>query len=342
MNFDLLKEHEPSLELIKGDGLHIKCDSISTPSEPKENTFVFIKNQKFLSALLEKAPFKKLGVIAPSEFVSSLNDKLLKSLVEAVDWLAKVDSVDRAMCSLSKPFYDEKFSELNMHVDGRQMGSASIDPDAEIAQNVFIGEDVIIEKNVTIMPGCVVMAKSHIGEGTILFPNVTIYPYTRIGNDCRIHSQVIIGADGFGYNFLDGEHKKIWHFGGVEIRNNVEIGAGSCVDAGSFTPTFIDDGTKLDNQVQVAHNNKIGKHCILCGRTGLAGSVTLEDYVVIGAGGGCAPGAVLKKGTQLAAMAVVSENAIWGPGETLAGHPARPLKEWLKNQARLRILANKK
>lgn len=342
MKFEHLSAAEPALKLVKGKPSEIEVKTISTPGFPENNSFVFLKNKKFLDKLMQTVGASSLGAIVLASFYEGLDSAAKAALEEKLDWVATVESVEAAMCSLSKPFYDEKFSHLNMHVDGRQMGSAQVDPEAEIAQNVFIGENVVVEKNVTIMPGCVIMPNCRIGEGTILFPNVTLYPYSEVGKNCRVHSQAILGADGFGYNFIDGEHRKVWHFGGVEIKDNVEIGAGSAIDAGAFAPTFIDSGTKLDNHVQVAHNCRIGKHCVLCGRAGLAGSVVLEDYVVIGAAGGCAPGAHLKQGTQVAAMAVVSENAVWGPKETLAGHPARPLKEWLKHQARLKILANKK
>lgn len=338
MNFAELKKAEPSLALLAGEEDSVQPRSISTAGHPEPDTFVFLKNKKFLQKLLEHESLPSgLGAVLDKK-LADLPD-VGESLKNKLSWRATVESVDAAMCSLSKPFYDEKFNHLNMQVDGRQMGSSDIHPEAEISQNVFIGEGCVIEKDVVIMPGCAIMPNSTVKEGTILFPNVTVYPYVEIGRHCRIHSQCVLGGDGFGYNFAAGEHKKIWHFGGVIIGDRVEIGANSCVDAGSFGPTIVGDGTKLDNFVQIAHNNKIGKHCVLCGRAGLAGSVTLEDYVVIGAAGGCAPGALLKKGTQVAAMAVISENAVWGPGETLAGHPARPLKEWLKKQARLNKLA---
>lgn len=342
MNFSQLKSAEASLDLMFGEEAQIKVRTISTADEPKEDSFVFIKNKRFLDKFLAGDLCSNLGAVLARNFYDSLDDDSKKTIEAKLSWIGVVDSVEAAMCALSKPFYDLKFGELNYHVDGRQMGSAQIDPDAEIAQNVFIGEGVKIAANVTIMPGCVIMPNCSIGQGTVLYPSVTLYPYSEIGQNCRIHSHTVIGADGFGYNFINGEHKKIWHFGGVVIKDDVEIGTSSAVDAGSFSPTFIDSGTKIDNQCQIAHNNKIGKHCILCGKSGLAGSVTLEDYVVIGAGGGCAPGALLKTGTQVAAMAVVSENAVWGPKQTLAGHPARPLKEWLKTQARINILTKKK
>lgn len=339
MKFEQLKAVEAALKLIKGEASQVITGGISAAGAPESNTFVFIKNKRFLDRLLQTDPVDNLGVVMSQSFCDSLSSEEVETLRARLSWLATVENVDAAMCGLSKPFYDEKFKHLNLHVDGRQMGTAQVDPEAEIAQNVFIGEGVVVEKNVTIMPGCVVMPNCEIGEGTTLFPGATLYPYSKIGRNCRIHSQVVIGADGFGYNFVDGHHKKIWHFGGVVIEDDVEIGANTCVDGGSFAPTFIGSGTKLDNHVQIAHNCKVGKHCVLCGRAGLAGSVVLEDFVVIGAAGGCAPGAHLKKGVQVAAMAVVSENSVWEPGQTLAGHPARPLKEWMKKQARLNILA---
>lgn len=344
MRFEKLKAAEASLAMVAGSEERVDPEGISSAGDPRENTFVFIKNKKFLAKFMQVVTQadslpRGLGAVADRKLVDSGE---LRALTELVSWTAAVDNVDAAMCSLSKPFYDEKFKNLNFHLDGRQTGNAEIHPDAEIAQNVFVGEGSVIEKNVVIMPGCVVMPKVRVGEDSVLFPNVTLYPYVKIGRRCRIHSHAALGADGFGYNFLEGGHKKIWHFGGVEIGDDVEIGANSCVDAGSFSPTWVGDGTKIDNFVQVAHNNKIGRHCVLCGRAGLAGSVTLEDGVVIGAGGGCAPGAILKKGVQLAAMGVVSENAVWEAGQVLGGHPARPLKEWLKRQAKLNILAGKK
>ncbi|MBC76235.1 MAG: UDP-3-O-(3-hydroxymyristoyl)glucosamine N-acyltransferase [Halobacteriovoraceae bacterium] len=342
MKFSELKSVGPSLNLKFGEEDQIDIHSISTPSTPLENTFVFIKNKKFLESFLSGDLCSNLGAVFTNKLFETLDEEQLKELKEKLSWLATVESVEEAMCAFSKPFYDQKFSSLNLHVDGRQMGSAEIDPSAEIAQNVFIGEGVKVGPNVTIMPGCVIMSNSEIGAGTILFPNVTIYPYTSLGGNCRIHSNTTIGSDGFGYNFLGGEHKKVWHFGGVVIKDNVEIGANSAVDAGAFTPTFIDSGTKIDNFCQVAHNSKVGKHCVICGRAGVAGSVTLDDYVIMGAGSGCAPGAHLKTGTQVAAMGIVSENAVWGPKAVLAGHPARPLKEWLRTQAKINILTKKK
>ncbi len=185
------------------------------------------------------------------------------------------------------------------------------------------------------------MPNVQIGDGTIIFPNVTLYPFTSIGENCRIHAGTVIGTDGFGYNFFNGEHQKIWHLAGVEIANDVEIGCNTMIDAGAFTPTSIGNGTKIDNAVQLSHNVKVHNHVVICGTTGIAGSVEIEDYCAFGAGAGVAPAAKLGKGSQVAARAVVSENAVVAPGEVMAGHPARPLKDWMRSQATLRRLSKK-
>ena len=198
MKFDQLKSADTSLELMFGEVAQIEVLTISTADAPKEDSFVFIKNKRFLDKFLSGELCSKLGAIVPRSFYESLGDESKETLKAKLNWLGVVDSVESAMCSLSKPFYDLKFGELNYHVDGRQMGLAQIDPEAEIAQNVFIGEGVKIAANVTIMPGCVIMPNCSIGEGTILYPSVTLYPYSEIGQNCRIHSHTVIGADGFG------------------------------------------------------------------------------------------------------------------------------------------------
>ncbi len=170
---------------------------------------------------------------------------------------------------------------------------------------------------------------------------MTIYPFTKIGKGCRIHSGTVIGADGFGYTFHQGQHHKIWHMGGVEISDDVEIGSNTSIDQGTFSPTRIGAGTRIDNLVQIAHNCKIGKGCVLCGQVGLAGSVTLEDFVVIGGQAALGPDCHIGMGTQIGGKAGVMEAAVWPAGSKIAGFPARDLKEWLRGLALAKKLAEK-
>ena len=196
-----------------------------------------------------------------------------------------------------------------------------------------------IRDSVKIMPGCSILPGVHIGDDSIIFPNVVLYPRVKIGARCRIHGGTIIGSDGFGYNFINGEHQKIWHLYSVEISDDVEIGSGTTIDCGAFTPTVIGTGSKIDNLVQISHNANIGKYNIMCGMSGVAGSSKTGDYCVFGGDSACAQNVELGNGVHLAARAVVSENSIIKDKQVLGGHPARPIKEWLRSQATLRKLS---
>lgn len=350
MTFEELQLLDSSLSLIYGNPpKHLQ--GICHSEGPKDLEFCFVKSARFHKYIGSrvssesnqqepKMSFLATGVVLEQKYFDSIkNSEKYSELEKVFGWIATVKDVNFAMVVMSRPFYDKKFNHLNYHVDGRQMGTAEIHPEAEIAQNVFIGENVKISAGVTICPGVVVMPEVVIGEGTIIFPNTTIYPYTQIGSNCRIHSQVCIGADGFGYNFYHGEHKKVWHFSGVVIGDDVEIGATATIDSGAFAPTKIGNGCKIDNAVNVGHNAWIGDHCVLCGKVGIAGSSVLGNYVVLGGGSGTFPGARLGDQVMMGALSVVHENTVWDKGQVLAGNPAMPLKEWLRFQAKLRRLA---
>lgn len=342
MQLSDLKILDPSYEVIVDKSNSVEITGISNAIKPEPNTFIFIKNAKFLKSLgrlSNESEFLKTGIIFEEKYYNSIKDSQeLKETVEKFLWAAKVDNVNFSMCVFSKPFYDKLYGELNYHIDGRQLNLAQVDVDAEIAQNVFIGSNVKIGKGTVIMSGAVIMPNAEIGDNSIIYPNTVIYPYSKIGNYCRIHSGAVIGADGFGYNFFKGEHLKVWHLSGVIIEDHVEIGANSTIDAGAFIPTKIGEGTKIDNFVQIGHNCQVGKHNVLAAQAGFAGSSESDDYCAFGAGAGLAPGARVGKGCQFAARTIVSENAIIEPGQVLAGHPARPLREWLKSQAKIRQL----
>jgi UDP-3-O-[3-hydroxymyristoyl] glucosamine N-acyltransferase len=340
VKFSKLVEIDSSLKILFGDAESFNLAGISNYQRPEENKFIFVKSARFLSSigrLSGDKEFKKTGIVLEFKFFETIKEtEDYQKIKNNFAWAAVVNNVNHAMCSLSKPFYDILYRDLNYYVDGRQMGDAQVHVDAQIAQNAFIGCNTKIGANAVIMPGAVIMPEVEIGDNTIIFPNVTVYPYSKIGKNCRIHASTVIGADGFGYNFIDGEHVKIWHLAGVVIEDNVEIGGATMVDAGAFMPTRIGLGSKLDNFCQISHNAQVGKHNVFAGQAGVAGSGETSDYCAFGAGAGLAPGARIGKGCQLAARTIVSENAIIPDGVVLAGHPARPLKEWLKSQAKIR------
>lgn len=333
-----LARFEPSLKFIANPEWPEEILAISALDELKANSFIFIKNAKFLTkfeAVLENAVTLKVGAVVDEKFYQLMNADS-KAKLARLPWLCTSPNVALSLTILSKPFFDLKMKGVNRQVDGRQMGSTDIDPTSRISQNVFIGEHVKIGANVEILPGAVIMPHVEIGEGTVIHGNVTIYPFTKIGRSCRIHSGTVIGADGFGYTFHQGKHLKIWHMGGVIIHDDVEIGSNCSVDMGTFSPTVIGSGCRIDNLVQIAHNVKLGKGCIVCGQGGIAGSAVLEDYVVMGGRAAVGPDSFIGMGTQIAGGAKVNESANWPAGSKLGGHPAKDLKEWMRGVAYLR------
>lgn len=338
---DLL-ELDADIRKIYGTDLPIK--QIRLPQELLENSLCFVKSAKFLEKLQKITDAKALltsTILLDEKFHSTLTEEQNTWLEKSVGQILVSKKFALSMCKISKPFYDEKFAQMNHSVDGRQLGTVDIHPTGLISQGVFIGEHVTIGKHVTIMPGVVIMSNVKIGDHTMIYPNVSIYPFTTIGSRVRIHSNTTIGSDGYGYHFDQGIHHKIWHTGGVQIDNDVEIGSNVSIDMGAFTTTHIGAGTKIDNLVQIAHNVKIGKGCILCGDSGVSGSAVLEDYVVLGGKAGVGPDAHLGMGTQVAGAGMVNESALWPAGSKIGGHPARDLKEWMRGFAYVRKMSLK-
>lgn len=151
----------------------------------------------------------------------------------------------------------------------------TVHPGATISDDVEIGDDCVIHSGVRILPGC------RLGRQVVLFPNVVLYEDTRVGDRSILHAGAVVGGYGFGYETVQGRHRLSAQVGYVEIGTDVEVGACSTIDRGTYGPTTIGDGTKVDNQVMIGHNCRIGKHNLLCAQVGIAGSCTTGDYVVL-------------------------------------------------------------
>lgn len=341
MLFSSLKEFDQSLTLQIPTSWTEEILGPTAIECPMAQYFVFVKEKRFLDRLismLENRVFEKMGVIVDAAFFDKSRD-LWQEVAGRVGFIATTANVPQCMTKLSYPFYQQKFASINHVVDGRQMGTASVHPTAMIAQGVFIGEKAQIGENVIIHPGVVIMGHVSIAAGCEIYPRVTIYPHCQIGANCRIHSGTVIGADGFGYVFDKGVHHKIWHLGGVIIEKDVEIGANSTIDCGTFSPTKIGAGSKIDNQVQIGHNGQLGRGVIMCGQSGTAGTVKIGNYCVLGGRAAVANDLEIGDGCQIAGGAGVTSN--WPAGQVLGGVPARPLKEWLRGVAYLRKISIK-
>ena len=219
--------------------------------------------------------------------------------------------------------------------------TAVIARDAEIATSASIGPHVAIAAGATvgerskIGAGCVIGPGVRLGSDCILHANVTIYDHVTIGDRAVVHSGVVLGADGFGF-VLEGErYEKFPQIGHVEIGNDVEIGANSCVDRAALGVTVIGDGVKLDNMVHIAHNCRIGRHVVIAAQTGLSGGVVVEDYAVIGGQVGIGDKARIESGAVLGSGCGILTSKIVRKGQVVWGTPARPLKEHLEQLANL-------
>jgi UDP-3-O-[3-hydroxymyristoyl] glucosamine N-acyltransferase len=339
-----LRKLDKSIEIKHSFDL-FAIEGICPFDSPAENSFFFIKSNKYFKRIPQHSDnqqFLKTGIIIEKSFFETLDTSVFENIKNRYGFVATMDSFERAMCIFSKYFHDITKEKLNYFLDGRKLGSAQIDPNAELAEDVFVGDGVEIASGVKIHPGVKIMANSKIGQNTTIYPNTVIYSFVSIGSNNIIHASTTIGADGFGYNFFDGKHNKVWHYGGVQTGDDVEIGSSTCIDSGVFYPTRIGSGTKIDNLVQIAHNIEIGNAVIICGQTGMAGSSKVDDYCVFGAKSGLGSDIYIPKNVMVAANAQITGAKVYTEGSTLAGHPAREIKEWMKTQAFLRLEALKR
>jgi len=208
--------------------------------------------------------------------------------------------------------------------------SAIVDPSVKLGNRVSIQPHAVIEAAVRIGDDTVVGAGSYIGHESVIgascviYPNATIRERTRIGARVIIHSGAVIGADGFGFEFAENRHEKIPQLGIVQIDDDVEIGANTTIDRARFGRTWIQEGVKIDNLVQVAHNVVIGRHSIIAAQTGISGSTRVGEHVTIAGQVGIVGHVTIGDGTVLAAQSGVSKDV---PGGVWFGYPAVPLPE---------------
>ncbi len=159
--------------------------------------------------------------------------------------------------------------------------SAVLGANVDVHPFATIGDDVTIGAGSTIHAGAHIMAGCRIGENVTIFPGAVLYENTIVGDRTIIHAAAVLGAYGFGYELVEGRHQLTPQLGNVVVGADVEIGAGTTIDRGTYGPTVIGDGTKIDDQVMIAHNCRLGRHNMLCSQVGVAGSSTTGDYVVL-------------------------------------------------------------
>ena len=213
----------------------------------------------------------------------------------------------------------------------------------DIGDDVYIGPHVVIDAKCKIGsgsyigPSCLIVAECEIGSKAHFIANVTISGHSLIGQRVVVHPGVVIGSDGFGLANDNGVWHKIPQLGKVVIGDDVEIGANTTIDRGALLDTIIEDGVKLDNQIQVAHNVKIGAHTAVAGCVGIAGSATIGKHCGIGGGAGIQGHIEIADGVQVTGMTKISQS-ITEPGVYTSGTAAQDNKAWLRNANRFKQL----
>lgn len=213
--------------------------------------------------------------------------------------------------------------------------TAVVSPDAQVADTAQIGPYAVVERGAVIgekcriFPFCYVGENCRIGDGSVLFPHAVLYQDVAIGARSVVHSGAVLGADGFGFAWNGQQHLKVPQVGGVQLGDQVEVGANTTIDRATAGATRIGTGTKIDNLVQVAHNTKIGVHGVIASQTGLSGSTTIGDRATIAGQVATSPHVSVCDDVVLAGRTGVTGNIV-RPGAYF-GLPARPLGEAMRN-----------
>ena len=295
-------------------------------------------------ATLDSAQSGNLSFLASSKYrVKLASTQASAVIVGAAD--AEATQLPRIVCDNPYLYFAKVSALLNspplvlpgIHSSAVLGENAQIDSTAHIAAHVVIGDHVKIGAGCVIMAGCNIGARTHIGNDARLYPHVVVYSDCVLGSRIIVHSGVVIGADGFGLA-MDGERwLKIPQIGRVIIGNDVEIGANTTIDRGALDDTIIEDGVKLDNQIQVAHNVRIGAHTAIAGCVGIAGSTTIGRYCRIGGSAGILGHLNIADHVEISSFTLIGKS-IKKSGSYTGVFPFSNNDEWRRNAVHLRHL----
>jgi UDP-3-O-[3-hydroxymyristoyl] glucosamine N-acyltransferase len=290
---------------LEGNG-DLLLSGLSPATAPLSGTVVPLLRRRYLPATPIAAPF---AVLTVTELLADV-----RTLSPAAILLSNAPLP--ALATLIDEFYPEPARTVGIHL------KAVVSFEARIGRNVLIGPNAVVEDG------------AEIGDGCCIGPGAVICSSARLGKFVRVGPNAVIGHDGFGFIPVDGGVKKMRQVGGVVIGDFVELGAGTCVDRGTLGDTIIEEGSRLDNLVQVGHNAHIGKNVIIAAQSGLAGSTRVEDGALIGGQVGIADHRCIGAGAMVGAKSGVTRDV--KPGEQVSGYPAMGRWEWLRVMAKLK------
>lgn len=312
---------------------------LTTMEYLKDGQFCLVTEKKYLKniqKIFSTGRIESVGMICSFQIWQDNSVEKQEQILPFLDFLLLTKEIAISLSRLTKLLYFQR----NFQEDFIYSKSANIHKTAVIGKHVTLGSRVVVDEKVMIYPCTTILSDVHIKRGTVIFPGVTIYHNVIIGQNCRIHASTTIGSDGFSYRYAKKNHYKVWHFGGVEIGDNVEIGSHSTIDAGTYVPTKIGNSTKIDNSVQIAHNCKIGNQVIICGDVGIGGSAVLENKCTIGGKVAIRDHVRLVEGTQVTGGSVVVKDSLI-PYSKLGGYPAKSFKDWSREIVYLKNISGK-
>lgn len=295
---------------IKGDLSLEYVSGLAPFFQAQEENITFASDEKFLKKLNET---KAKVVLVPDIPLPNIGKMYLVVKENPRTLMPKLLNFFKRE---TKPF--EKMIE----------DSSKIGNNVRLAPNVYIGHDTVIGDNVVIYPNVTIGEGVEIGEGTVIYSNVTVREFCKIGKNCVIQPGAVIGSDGFGFVKVNGNNTKIDQIGSVVIEDNVEIGANTTIDRGAIGDTIIKKYTKIDNLVQIAHNDIIGENCLIVSQVGIAGSVEVGDNTTLAGQVGVAGHLKIGSNVVIAAKSGVAGNV--ADNQILSGYPLMDHREDLK------------
>ena len=311
---------EQLAELVRGrlvgDG-SVSIRSARPVGEAGPGDITFIENDRF-AKLLRGSP-ASAAIVGP-HFSTGRNEvEQSLAVIEVDDPMSAFLAVRTHLIGEQKPRW------TGIHPQACVAPTAQIGADVAIYPFAYVGDGASIGDGTTLHPGAVIGDGCKLGRDCIIHPNAVLYQNVTLGDRVEIHAGSVLGGDGFGYRQVDGRHVKIPHSGRLEVENDVEVGANCTIDRATFETTRIGEGTKIDNLVMIGHNNQIGRHNLLCGQVGIAGSCKTGDYVVMAGQAGIKDKTQIGDRVIVGAQAGVHRNI--SDGQNVLGSPAIPVRE---------------
>lgn len=298
--------------------------NVATIEEANDASLCFISNKKYTKFLATT----KAAIVIVGKDINTIPEG--KTVVQC-------DHPYVAFCTMLITHFDYTKPQKDIHPRAVVSETAKIGKNVHLGANCFIGDNVVIGDNSKIHANTCIYENSIVGINTTIYPNVSIYYDTHIGSNCIIHSGTTIGSDGFGHAPMpDGTYTKIPQIGNVVIGDAVEIGANCAIDRANMGSTIIADGCRLDNLIQIAHGVKIGKHTVIAGQSGIAGSTEVGEHVVIAAQVGIVGHIKIGSKSLIGAQSGVTKGI--KEGEKVTDSPHLPISTALKSRVLYRNL----